>query len=148
MNELATFLRARLDEREALGLAMADAVWPSEVCVVPRMDTGEPTEGEPRACVSVAEHSPKAWARLWDGGEHDHGWQVHESALPVWSASIAQDLLADVQAKRRILDIHAIGNDPCDAHDASMRSIPCDTVLLLALPFANHEDYQEAWRPE
>ena len=55
--------------------------------------------------------------------------------------------LAEVDAKRRILDIHATGSDPCDAHDASLRSIPCDTVLLLAAPFADRPGYREEWRP-
>lgn len=55
-------------------------------------------------------------------------------------------VLAEVDAKRRIIDIHGSGADPCDAHDASMRTIPCDTLLLLTLPYAEHPDYQAEWR--
>ncbi|GHE33363.1 hypothetical protein GCM10017673_40380 [Streptosporangium violaceochromogenes] len=56
-------------------------------------------------------------------------------------------LLAEVEAKRRILAEHGPGSDPCDAHDAEFRTIPCTTLLLLALPYANHRDYREEWRP-
>ncbi len=56
-------------------------------------------------------------------------------------------VLADVAAKRRIMDLHAIGHDPCDAHDASFESIPCDTMRLLALPYAEHESYRPEWAP-
>ena len=56
-------------------------------------------------------------------------------------------VLADVDAKRRILDEHEPGSDPCDAHDASLRTIECDTIRLLALPYADHPDYREEWRP-
>ncbi|WP_433252904.1 DUF6221 family protein [Streptosporangium sp. CA-135522] len=55
-------------------------------------------------------------------------------------------VLREVEAKRQILSAHAPGNNPCDAHDASMRSVPCDTVLLLALPYADHPDYREEWK--
>lgn len=55
-------------------------------------------------------------------------------------------VLAECEAKRRIVEIHQIGNDPCDEHDASMRSIPCETLQLLALPYADHRDYQQEWR--
>jgi hypothetical protein len=55
-------------------------------------------------------------------------------------------VLAEVEAKRRIIDAHH-PVDPCDAHDASFETISCDTLLLLALPYADHSDYDEAWRP-
>lgn len=56
-------------------------------------------------------------------------------------------VLAEVEAKRRIVILHGSGSDPCDAHDASYLSIPCDTLLLLAVPYAGHPDYRPAWRP-
>lgn len=73
-------------------------------------------------------------------------------------------LFADVAAKRQIIDEHANGwegwEDPptqediesaycvrCedrDRHDA-MRW-PCRTLKLLALPYADHEGFDEAWK--
>jgi hypothetical protein len=70
----------------------------------------------------------------------DEGKRYHERFDPA-------RVLREVEAKRRILDEHGSGSDSCDAHDASMRSIPCDTLLLLALPYADHPDYREEWRP-
>jgi hypothetical protein len=55
-------------------------------------------------------------------------------------------VLREVEAKRQIIDEHH-PIDPCDAHDASLRSVPCDTLLLLALPYADHPDYRETWTP-
>jgi hypothetical protein len=57
-------------------------------------------------------------------------------------------VLREVEAKRRILEVH--GGDrgaqsmfcPHCEHDA-----PCPTLRLLALPFADHPDYQPEWDP-
>ncbi|MEV6344148.1 DUF6221 family protein [Actinoplanes sp. NPDC051851] len=69
--------------------------------------------------------------------------------------------LAEVETKRRILDLHApLGwygpNGPmCSTcgktgrpgdEDVVVRW-PCDTVRLLAMPYATHPDYHEEWRP-
>lgn len=147
MDDLIAFLKARLDERERLGRLMAEAVWPTEIGVVPRTDTGTRPEGTPAGCVGVAELAPKRWSRVWDEGQTDHGWTLHESAAVVWSPTLAKEILADVEAKRRVLEIHGSGSDPCDAHDASMRTIPCDTLFLLALPYSDHRDYRDEWKP-
>jgi hypothetical protein len=53
-------------------------------------------------------------------------------------------VLREVEMKRRIIDEHH-PVDPCDAHDAELESIPCDTLLLLALPYADHEEFQDEW---
>jgi hypothetical protein len=54
--------------------------------------------------------------------------------------------LAEIAAKRAILATHD-PVDPCDAHDVSLQSIPCDTVRHLAVVYAGHPDYDETWRP-
>lgn len=44
----------------------------------------EPSEGV-RGCVGLEVlGGPKAFLRIWDGGERDWGWRVHESATQVW----------------------------------------------------------------
>lgn len=77
-------------------------------------------------------------------------------------------VLAEVEAKRRILDLHeprpsgSINRSGptqcgycadlchsrsglgCDSPDAPY---PCDTVRLLALPYADQDGYREEWRP-
>jgi hypothetical protein len=53
--------------------------------------------------------------------------------------------LAEVDAKRRILDEHAERGGTCTA--CSWQGAPCHTVRLLALPYADRPGYQEGWRP-
>jgi hypothetical protein len=63
-------------------------------------------------------------------------------------------VLAEVQAKRAILDLHrpeefhdTPGGFFC-RHDQGTAGIwPCQTVRLLCLPYADHPDYQQEWRP-
>jgi hypothetical protein len=60
--------------------------------------------------------------------------------------------LREVQAKRFIVGEHGGRDpwrvDPCDAHDpVTMATVPCDTLKALAAVYADHPDYDEAWRP-
>lgn len=55
-------------------------------------------------------------------------------------------VLAECEAKRRIVAEHS-PVDPCDAHDANFQTVPCDTLRLLALPYADHSDYDVWWTP-
>ncbi|MFF2621229.1 DUF6221 family protein [Oerskovia jenensis] len=53
----------------------------------------------------------------------------------------------ECEAKRRIIDEHH-PVDPCDAHDGiTLEAVTCNTLRFLALPYADHPDYDEAWRP-
>jgi hypothetical protein len=80
-------------------------------------------------------------------------------------------VLADVAAKRAILDLHYIierkvnwtdaeGDERQDHQPVCVICVekystvnvpadlgPCETVRLLALPFADHPGYQESWKP-
>lgn len=64
-------------------------------------------------------------------------------------------VLADVAAKRRIIDLHAHcpeqawdgSNITGDCRECIDEHYPCGTLRLLALPFADHPDYREEWRP-
>lgn len=115
MSDLTEFLRARLDEREQAAEA-AIAEW-----------TNGYTEDEARA----------AWGN-WrllgpvGGGAGWHsplaGTDRHLHLQSPW------DVLADLAAKRRILD--------------GMEGDEDFTFLckLLALPYASHPDYDESWR--
>ncbi|MER5608199.1 DUF6221 family protein [Micromonospora tulbaghiae] len=70
--------------------------------------------------------------------------------IPGWHSwrdveQVCVDRLAELAVMRRVVDEHD-PTDPCDAHDASLRTVPCDTVLLVALAFARRPGYQERWR--
>jgi hypothetical protein len=75
-------------------------------------------------------------------------------------------VLAEIETKRRIIELHAIGpcaDGPkgvlvcgtCGPHGDSTAAwhggdyawYPCDTIKTLALPYADHPDYREEWRP-
>jgi uncharacterized protein DUF6221 len=95
-----------------------------------------------------------AWSFQPDG---DLGGKVlardHYVMIPKGTTTIAQHIarhdpariLREVEAKRRIIiEHHPV--DPCDAHDVALGTISCDTLRLLALPYADHPDYDERWR--
>lgn len=67
------------------------------------------------------------------------------TAPPAWRTSAwpADRVLRDVEAKRRIIDL-------CDTEiqgDTDGAVTASSTLYLLALPYADHSDYQEEWRP-
>lgn len=65
-------------------------------------------------------------------------------------------VLAECEAKRRIVELHdsfygvcqaCIGSPPRVGDVVKPALWPCTTLRLLALPFADHPDYREEWRP-
>ncbi len=78
-------------------------------------------------------------------------------------AEWAQLALADVEAKQRILELHHPSEQTIDGKAVCARCVdpdawnvtrlpdeevyPCETVRLLALPYANHSSYRQEWRP-
>jgi hypothetical protein len=56
-------------------------------------------------------------------------------------------VLREVEAKHLTMEEHDPAHDPCDAHDGNFETIPCPTLCLLALPYVDHSDYREEWRP-
>jgi hypothetical protein len=96
----------------------------------------------------------------------DHGWpadwqivateESNYPALPLLQIT-KKRALAEVDAKRRILDEHRMDSTGlravCDvcadppAYEARWRDWPCTTLRLLSLPYADHPDYREEWRP-
>jgi hypothetical protein len=67
------------------------------------------------------------------------------SHIASWEPSF---VLADIAAKRRILELHQAeeGQHP-DFCGHDLRELPCPTQQLLALPFADRPGYVEGWRP-
>lgn len=73
-------------------------------------------------------------------------------------------VLAECEAKRRIVGLHVVSRtmmpmrgfdqpdyeepeDSCHVCDWVPTDSACDTIRLLAHPYADHPDYDEAWRP-
>lgn len=76
-------------------------------------------------------------ARLWEGEEF--------ARIAHLAARHRERMLREVEAKRRILDLHQRGAFP-DCRECG-NDYPCVTVRLLALMYADHPDYDEEWRP-
>jgi hypothetical protein len=66
-----------------------------------------------------------------DGLEWDDGNPVHQTAR----------VLAECEAKRQIVEACA----EVLAYDAE--ALPQDVLRFLALPYADHPDYREEWKP-
>ena len=122
--DLAEFLRARLDEDERAALNAPPGPWHYD---------------RKRFTVTCDGYPVASWrheGKLTDGSPLlDRTGEYMERFDPA-------RVLAEVDAKRRIVDEHH-PVDPCDAHDAEMKTVSCDTLRLLALPYADHPDYRE-----
>lgn len=76
-------------------------------------------------------------------GPYSVGAQAHV-AIELWRHAdhwTPARVLAECVAKRRIVAEHTPGpmhGDPCDAHDTNYETIPCGTLLFLALAYADH----------
>lgn len=138
MDDLIAFLRARIDEDEADALAVG---------------------------------GDKSWFLYLEGGQD--GWAVEgqdtgELGCIVGSEALGHHIvrhdparvLADVAAKRQIIELHSPDGDflpacktcscagalACmDCHETV--EWPCPTAKMLALPYADHPDYRQEWRP-
>jgi len=124
--DLVSFLRARLDEDEQAAKLVPQ---PYRLYVSAEGRVDEPLEDE--------EHGGY---RQWPHGEdwmpdHITNWSLIYDPARV---------LAEVGAKRQIVELEIclachVESQPCDHRDATLR--------LLALPYADHPDYRQEWRP-
>ena len=148
MSDLIEFLRARLDEDEANARAAGSAPWEAFERDAD-WHIGE-IDGSHVALVGRV-----SWPRTTAEAEHI---ARHDPAR----------VLREVEAKRRILAMHGPTVDPdgelsypaaaklcrtCgpgdtwEAEREPFGHLPCDHQRLLALPYSDHPDYDEAWRP-
>lgn len=60
-------------------------------------------------------------------------------------------VLAECEAKRRIMGAHVhslnVDDSPRDCVTCGHRGGYCSTLRALALPYADHEDYRQEWKP-
>lgn len=81
--------------------------------------------------------------------EYDHVPELFWVSGPFNPARV----LREVEAKRRIVELHAPGEFEYADGDVCMlcdrqgpEPYPCTTLRLLALPYSDHPDYREEWR--
>jgi hypothetical protein len=145
------FLRARLDEDEQAARGATPGPWsynPGKMWLDGKaFETFDRSQGEEY----VAHGGPSPFTGCVAAtGPASHSQSMADAAF------IARHdparVLAEVEAKRRIVEEHAMGTiyafvregPYCTADD---QVYPCRTLRLLALPHAAHPDYDEAWRP-
>lgn len=131
MDELVSFLRARMDERwrgalEA-GQSGRSRVWSAD------RNRVEDSEGGPVAHVEGGDTA--------GGRARSHHICVNDP----------DHVLRDLESKRRILEQYELVRDGLVEHPAreAVLSEYRDVVLpLLALPFSRHPDYRQKWAPQ
>ncbi|MFE7403208.1 DUF6221 family protein [Streptomyces sp. NPDC057557] len=140
MNDLVTFLRDRLAEDEQAALAASWDEWDGSHWTARHR---EQRDGRwviiDRADEGVTDVTPQA---ADDGAVARHIARQDPARV-----------LREVEAKRRIMDWH-IGqrNDKTPWGEPVVicfcgYDLPCATLRLLALPYTDHPDYRDAWRP-
>lgn len=137
-DQLVGFLRARYAEQRRAALVATPGPWHAEPFVYGRPEDGwgEPSHWEIKA-----------------GGGDVVGHQPHEGG-GVYSEADARHIathgpdvvLADLDAKLGILDWYEVASSSPELNPDAWQ-IMRQVLLLLALPFAAHPDYDERWRP-
>ena len=126
MSDLVEFLRARLGEDEAVALAATAGPWH-------KVDGG---------VTDLADAWPVSMTE-YDNVDNDQADRAHIARHD------PARVLADVEAKRRIIaDREHIDASAGDTEWHSGYSDGnYDALRALALPYADHPDYDESWRP-
>lgn len=123
MDELIAFLRAQLDGLEAKVEACEENI-------------GRERAGEPYADGSgIAERDDFP----------SYPWGVGDAELAYMAAVHPRVTRADVEAKRRILELYEAADPGFVGH--LLRNCLDVPLRLLALPFAGQPGYDERWRP-
>lgn len=144
MDDLVQFLRARYDEEHLLAIEAGDGS-PAQWTYAPELTWNGP-EG-PREAVVDFQGSAMGYVAVVDPVHGEHGtWQARHIAR-----HDPARVLAEVDAKRRILDSYlpdATSVDEQINEEWRAGSALADDLLhLLALPYVDHTDYQDDWRP-
>lgn len=153
MDDLATWLRAQLDEEERVAREATPSPWQAKPAT-------ESAYAEQSALVVRTDVPLKApWSSSWvspwvvePDSEGSEGINPADAEhIACWNPA---RVLAEVDAKRRIIDRHEDALARRDDHDYSSPTAHVqaeeyrDWVLpLLALPYADRPGYQEEWRP-
>lgn len=139
MTDIVEFLRARLDEDERLALAVRARTWTYSSFIDRNGDTSSLD-----ASIDIGERT-----FLADYGEED----LRPSELEHMARWDPARVLAEVEAKRRIINraeewLKTADWVTGDSHSLRLlRDHYTLTIRGLAQPYADHPDYDPAWRP-
>ncbi|MEU7400729.1 DUF6221 family protein [Streptomyces sp. NPDC044948] len=150
-DDLVAFLRARLDEDERVAKGPVEGIreWHSpamRVVMAKGFDDSDPVD------VSLKTILERDFSMMPFGVVAVTDYDADAKFIARFDQA---RVLADVEAKRQLLDLHAPGEteyvdgNVCMACDVRGGEpfYPCKTLRLLALPYAGHPDYRPEWRP-
>ena len=131
MDELVRFLRARYDEDEQIARAAPDGPWSMD-------GSGSIVDGTGGRVVPSVGGARNGRATRWPEDPAAEHIAQHDPAR----------VLRDTEARQQELDLHQPepGQHP-DFCGYDRHELPCRPLRLLALPYSDHPDYREAWRP-
>lgn len=133
MSDLVEFLRARLDEDEAAARACPGPVWEHRQ-IKGAFDEGVVFEDY----VAVADDNARDRTVLSD---------VDNDVLPYVLRFHPARVLAEVEAKRRMVQQLA-DTEPCtDNGDTTAGDLADDMLRLLASAYRHHPEYRQEWKP-
>jgi len=136
MSSLIKFLRARLDEDQAVAIVASPGPWSVDNTTYPE-------------AIYDADQATVISGGRW-GGEASI-FSLDEDAFHIARHDPSR-VLAEVQAKRAILDeLERLGHLPLSLPE-DLQYVGAHQALLgaarwLALPYQDHPDYREEWRP-
>ena len=128
MSDLAAFLLARVAEDEAVAREVLEKVKP-----------GASLYGIPTSPIYVEDAEGSAASSFFDRDYGQGGYTI-----------TAARVLAECEAKRQIVEVHSVGAMACywtqDSMSVHEPGEACETLRHLALPYAEHPDFDPAWR--
>lgn len=157
-DDLVQFLRARLDEDEAAARLAAEPESWMQLNRQPRPNWYVQLWADPDVAAVVADPESSAYPVV----ATPTGMEANDAEAR--TAHIVRHdparVLAEVDAKRRLLTVHQrdtsysfsgcitcdAGDNSCGCMGGSAYDYPCETLRVLALPYADHPDYREEWK--
>ncbi|SFO60056.1 hypothetical protein SAMN05421854_102478 [Amycolatopsis rubida] len=166
MDDPIAFLRARLDDEQAEVEQRLRNPY-----LDPTDDELHQRNAHPAYEYKTLEGQRKAWREVDDPPEGE-GWELNttsadpdaferfdyteerywrrrrpDGSLREWTPAAAdRRRAAEIDAKRQIIELYSDGAEFPD-FDGGYQSAMEDVLELLALPYAEHPDYREEWRP-
>ena len=142
MVDLVEWLRAQLDEDERIARAASAGPWSTR------------WNGQDHELVAPSRTHPIAeWTYTIVTQEPGASTQRTECDTADADHIARHDparVLREVEAKRRLVALHARAHHQCVTEDGPTQwhaADPCTTLHLLASPYADRPGYREEWRP-
>jgi hypothetical protein len=145
---LVEFLMARLDEDEAAARAAASPPW--EVEIMSHVKDASVTHQTWEVGRNINFGYLGDDHEIVSYGTRDEGDGRSEANARHIARHDPARVLAEVDAKRRIVERFELRDREFDLADPTSMALAAsmhEALVLLALPYADHPDYDEAWRP-